>query len=205
MAPVPADRAGELRADDLRAGGLAAAESVEPLVFNPNNAVTGAVERLRLTDGTSVVRKVLRGDAPATVAHWAAGANPTHWNHWRREADAYDLVRSGRSNPMCVHRSFSLGCLRVPAGRCCSSRTWTAPAVSISAEHLVTAAGALGRAQGAPATAQWPGFHSASREWMWAYSCSRPRGPAVIWMRSGSTRWWWKGSVNSATSCEGVS
>lgn len=90
MAPVPADRAGELRADDLRSGGLAAAESVEPLVFNPNNAVTGAVERLRLTDGTSVVRKVLRGDAPATVAHWAAGANPTHWNHWRREADAYD-------------------------------------------------------------------------------------------------------------------
>ena len=178
MAPVPADRAGELRADDLRAGGLAAAESVEPLVFNPNNAVTGAVERLRLTDGTSVVRKVLRGDAPATVSHWAAGANPTHWNHWRREADAYDsgAVRAFEPHvraPQLLARVSSR-----PGREVLFLEDVDGPSgFDLRAEHLVTAAGALGRAQGAPATAQWPGFHSASREGMWAYSCSRPPGP----------------------------
>lgn len=85
----------EHREEQLRAAGLASVREVKSLVFNPNNAVTGVVERLALTDGTEVVRKVLFADAPTTVPHWAAGSTAHHWNYWRREADAY-LTTSSR-------------------------------------------------------------------------------------------------------------
>jgi hypothetical protein len=61
----------------------------EPFRFNPHNAVTGGFERTTSPEGLELVTKTLvssRDDAPT---HWAASADPRHWNYWRREAEAY--------------------------------------------------------------------------------------------------------------------
>ncbi len=175
---APAAGARDLRSQDLHAAGLAPVESVEPLVFNPNNAVTETVERLGLSDGTSVVRKVVRGDGPTPVAHWAAGAHPAHWNHWRREVDAYDsgAVRAfephlrapevlARVTPSASREVLFLEDVRGRSG------------FDLDARELAAVAGALGRAQGSRPAGTPTGFGSGSREWTWAYASSRPPGP----------------------------
>lgn len=174
MGPVTDQRVAE-----LNEAGLAELESVEPLVFNPNNAVTAAVERLALTDGTSVVRKVLHRDAPAPVPHWAAGAHRGHWNYWRREVDAYDsrVVRSFEPH---LRAPDLLG--RVSRGTGVEVLLLEdvpgATGFEFGVEDLARAAGALGRAQGGSATGwRTRGFQSASREWIWSYATSRPPGP----------------------------
>jgi hypothetical protein len=64
----------------------------QSLRHNPNNEVTESVERV--TDGTGAarIRKRLRRPDPSSpwrMPHWAASADPHHWNYWRREADVY--------------------------------------------------------------------------------------------------------------------
>lgn len=175
---------GAVRRRQLAEAGLADAVSVEPLVFNPNNAATVTVERLVLDDGSTVVRKVLARDAPVTVAHWAAGANPAHWNHWRREADAYrsgavrvfepHLRAPGLFGAMCPDSSTEVLLLEDLPG---------ATGDELSIGTLGSAARRLGgaQAQGARTTNHPtdPGFFAAgSREWIWAYATTRPPGPA---------------------------
>jgi hypothetical protein len=75
---------------ELAAAALPPAVGRTELLHNPNNSVTAAVEALELEDGRLVVRKVLSAHRHVAVAHWAAGADPAHWNYWRREAEAYD-------------------------------------------------------------------------------------------------------------------
>lgn len=77
--------------------------SRETLRYNPANAVTAVVERVRYGDGVSRVRKELRdpaaGDAAPgpTANRWIASTDPRHWNYWRREAEAYsdEALREG--------------------------------------------------------------------------------------------------------------
>ncbi|MEZ5237917.1 MAG: phosphotransferase [Microthrixaceae bacterium] len=162
----------------LASAGLAAADRVVPLVFNPNNACTRSVERVELEDGSTVVRKVLRRSGPTPVAHWSAGAHPSHWNHWRREADAYE--------------SGAVRCLEpfLEAPRLLARFGGDAPTEVLLLEHvagrsaceltiadLASVALALGRAQGCRDAAPPRSFTSGSLEWIWAYATSRPPGP----------------------------
>ncbi len=72
---------------------------LEPLRHNPHNAVTASVDRVRRTDGTSSIRKVLRAAsaAPERTDRWAASDDPRHWNYWRREVEAYQDEQLRRS------------------------------------------------------------------------------------------------------------
>ncbi len=167
------------RREQLAAVGLGAPIAVDPLVFNPNNATTVTVERLLLADGSSVVRKVVARDAPVTVAHWGAGTNPSHWNHWRREPDAYRSAAVRAFEPH-VSSPRLLGSLRPgPAMEVLvledvPGRTGG----ELGIDDLAVAAQSLGRAQGSLDGALGAAaFPSASREWIWAYAVSRPPGP----------------------------
>ena len=69
----------------------------ETLRHNPLNAVTASVERVRLDDGSTRVRKQLRRPGVADTGPWAGSDDPRHWNYWRREAEVYGsaAVRAG--------------------------------------------------------------------------------------------------------------
>ncbi|MGQ7296118.1 aminoglycoside phosphotransferase [Quadrisphaera sp. KR29] len=78
----------------------AAVVAREELRHNPLNEVTASVERVRLADGRTLVRKELRALAAGAVPAsrpWAASDDPRHWNSWRREADVHRdaAVRAG--------------------------------------------------------------------------------------------------------------
>ncbi len=173
------------RGDEAAALRLAPPVAVEQLVFNPNNSATVTVERLTLEDGSTVVRKVLARDAPVTVDHWAAGANPAHWNYWRREADAYGSRAVGAFEPFL--RAPALVGHVVPTDGIEVLYLEDIPEPSGDAptiEDLGAAAYQLGRAQaacgGSPAleeAGEPRGFTSGSREWLWSYASSRPPGP----------------------------
>ena len=62
----------------------------EPLRHNTANAVTGGVDRVRGANGQRLVRKRLHGPSTRVGSGlWAASDDPTHWNYWRREIEAY--------------------------------------------------------------------------------------------------------------------
>jgi hypothetical protein len=62
----------------------------EVLRHNPLNAVTAVVERVADPGGATRIRKELRAPSSAAPAGpWAASGDRRHWNHWRREAEAY--------------------------------------------------------------------------------------------------------------------
>lgn len=148
-------------------------------MFNPNNAVTQVVERLRLRDGSEVVRKVMCRVRPAPVAHWAAGVDPGHWNYWRREVEAYDAVATasfageGLRAPELVGRTTPGPGIEVLFLRFHEGRT----GAEVSTDDLCAVAGALGRGQGgADAITDVPSWWSG--DWIWRYALSRPPGSA---------------------------
>ena len=62
----------------------------EPLRHNTANAVTGGVDRVRGANGQRLVRKRLHGPGTRVGSGlWATSDDPTHWNYWRREIEAY--------------------------------------------------------------------------------------------------------------------
>jgi hypothetical protein len=63
--------------------------SAQSLRHNALNAVTTAVEAVELTDGRHLVRKVLGRSKEGSPERWAASRDPSAWNYWHREADAY--------------------------------------------------------------------------------------------------------------------
>lgn len=65
--------------------------AAEPLRHNAKNDATAGIWRIRGTRGSAVL-KVARPPAGPTGGYWPTSDEPTHWNHWRREALAY---RSG--------------------------------------------------------------------------------------------------------------
>lgn len=71
----------------------------ERLRFNPNNAATGTVERVRSSDGSTRVLKQLRraGTGASAPAHWQSSTRTADWNYWAREADVYSDPHLRRS------------------------------------------------------------------------------------------------------------
>ncbi|MEM9622316.1 MAG: phosphotransferase [Pseudomonadota bacterium] len=72
------------------------------LTHNPNNAVTGSLQRIVHPGGGTMVRKVLnRQNTATTPVEWRASDKPRHWNYWQRESLVYEstlaqeLVGSG--------------------------------------------------------------------------------------------------------------
>ncbi len=61
----------------------------EGLRHNEFNAVTTSIEKVETADGRVLVCKRLGRHKPGAPDHWLASDDPTHWNYWRREADAY--------------------------------------------------------------------------------------------------------------------
>jgi hypothetical protein len=66
-----------------------------PLLHNEGNAGTAGIFRV-LRDGGSRILKVARPatlplepDSPATTSAWQTSTDPTHFNYWRREVEAY--------------------------------------------------------------------------------------------------------------------
>lgn len=175
----------EGRAAQLAAAGLPPAVGVATMVFNPNNPVSGIVERLELADGSRAVRKVLCGDRPTTVPHWPAGQEPDHWNYWRREAAAYDdgvvdvFAPAGLRAPRLLGRVTPADGVEVLFLELVEGRSGAA----LTTADVADAAGGLGVAQGDPTLAQESsstrvGSDVLSRDWVWKYALSRPPGQA---------------------------
>jgi hypothetical protein len=61
----------------------------EGLRHNEFNAVTASIEKVETADGRVLVCKRLGRHKPNAPDHWLASDDPTHWNYWRREAEAY--------------------------------------------------------------------------------------------------------------------
>jgi hypothetical protein len=64
----------------------------QPLTHNPLNGVTGGIWRTRRDGRPAVLKLITPPGGGAGPVHWAASADPGHWNYWRREVEAY---RSG--------------------------------------------------------------------------------------------------------------
>lgn len=156
----------------------------ETLRFNPNNATTGIVERVRTADGGTRVRKQLRraGTVPDAPSHWRSSVNPSDWNYWAREAEVYadpslrdSLAGTGLDLPAAQvgaevrERPATIDLLLEDV-------RGTAGSEFSLADHVATAA-ALGRWQARPPrpTPAW-----ASRGFLRAYSTSRPGDLGLI-------------------------
>ena len=61
----------------------------EPLRHNQHNAVTTSIERVETSDGRTLVRKRIGRRKAGSPEHWQASDEPSEWNWWRREPDAY--------------------------------------------------------------------------------------------------------------------
>ncbi|MFB9377015.1 phosphotransferase family protein [Kineococcus gynurae] len=152
----------------------------ETLRFNPDNATTGTVERVRASDGSTRVHKQLRraGTVPTAPAHWAASTAPGDWNYWAREAEVYTDPR--------LRASLSGTGLDLPAAEvqpdAQGTHLWledvhgTVGADFTLADHIATAVG-LGRWQARPLR---PAPAWASRGFLRAYSTSRPGDVALV-------------------------
>lgn len=148
--------------------------SREPLRHNPQNEVTGSVERVTLQDGRMLVRKELRrpgSSSGESLGPWAASLDPRHWNYWRREADVY---ASGE-----LRDSLRSTGLSMPAAEVEEHDDWIVmwlenvigtPGTSFELAQHAAIAEALGRWQGQGAfVASWT-----SRRFLRAYSTTRP-------------------------------
>ncbi|RKS80264.1 choline/ethanolamine kinase [Motilibacter peucedani] len=148
-------------------------EHREPLRFNPSNATTGVVERVRSSDGTTRVHKQLR--RPGTVdapSHWASSTARQDWNYWAREAEVYrdrDLRASLGGTGLGL---AAAGVVDEPGGASLWLEDVTGtPGAEFTLDDHVAVAAALGRWQASPPQLL-PGW--ASSGFLRAYSTSRP-------------------------------
>ncbi|MGW5667630.1 phosphotransferase [Micromonospora sp. NPDC003776] len=157
-----------------------------PLTHNPLNGVTGGIWRIR-RDRRPAVLKLITPPAGGTgPAHWAASADPGHWNYWRREVEAYQsgLAATGWAGaglaapqPLAIEErpdgSVALWLADVP-GR---------PGTAGTADDFAETARRLGAAH-----AEWldragelPRYGWLARDWLRDYTLSRPVTEPVPW------------------------
>lgn len=152
----------------------------ERLRFNPNNATTGTVERVRFSDGSSRILKQLRraGTVAGSPVHWAASPTRSDWNYWAREAEVYSDPRLRGS---LADTGLDIPLAEVTVGED-TTELWledvrgTAGAEFELLDHVAVAAG-LGRWQARPLhpTPDW-----ASRGFLRAYATTRPADYQLI-------------------------
>ncbi|WP_091322447.1 aminoglycoside phosphotransferase family protein [Micromonospora chersina] len=165
-----------------------AGEPADPLTHNPLNGVTGGIWRTR-RDGRPAVLKLITppgGDGDVGPAHWAASAEPGHWNYWRREVEAY---RSGLATTAWASAGQAgpavLAVRDRPDG---TVALWLAEADGRpGTAGTVGDFGELARRLGA-AHADWLGrtgelsrYDWLARDWLRDYTLSRPVTEPVAW------------------------
>ncbi|RKR91553.1 hypothetical protein BDK92_5953 [Micromonospora pisi] len=167
--------------------------SVEPLGHNPFNAATGGIWRVRRDTGTAILKIAAPPRPPGNhPPHWATSDDPGHWNYWRREPLAY---RSGLAAtayaPAGVRAPVLLDTVERGDG---SVALWLEdvagrPGMECSPEQL----GDLGHRLGV-AHAAWlgrsPGQGWLARDWLRAYTLSRPVPEPQRWDHPVAVRSW---------------
>ncbi|GAB3590885.1 hypothetical protein GCM10027446_07040 [Angustibacter peucedani] len=163
---------------------------VEPLRHHTGNGVTGGVDRLTWPDGSRLVRKrLLPPGARTSRPGWAAGAEPQHWNSWRREELA--LTSPDLAAALVGTGLRTAGLVQVEPGADGSTTLWlrdepgrTAGALDLD-DHRRVAHG-LGRWQGGWTTSGAPLPGWTSRGFLRAY----PAAHDVRWdLLEDDTAW----------------
>lgn len=172
------------------------APRTEPLRHNPSNPITAAIERVHHADGTTTIRKRLTGSRPPHHPDWVSSDDPRHWNHWRREAQAYlhDLASDWREPGLRMPRLLThtevdgdhvLELEDVPG----------TTGAALSRDQLTTAARRLGRGQGRTLAPHHPDRPWLSRRMLRDYTASKHVDPRlydsdVAWSHPLIARCW---------------
>ena len=149
--------------------------TVEPLLHNKQNAVTGSIARIVLPGWTAVL-KVLCANEDA-LAHWLASDTPSAWNYWLREALVYEHDVPGLFAESGVEGPRLLGIFRRAPGEVALWLEHVAgvPGTDWTIARHATAARSLGVAQGRLADlSQRPEHAWLTRRFLRDYSGTRP-------------------------------
>lgn len=166
--------------------------SAEPLGHNPFNAATGGIWRVHRDTGTAILKIATPVRRDGHPPHWATSDDPGHWNYWRREVLAY---RSGLAASAYAPAGIRAPKLLDTVDRADGSvALWLEdvagrPGMRCSAEQL----GDLGYRLGV-AHSQWLGRAPAqewlARDWLRAYTVSRPVPESLDWDHPVTVRTW---------------
>ncbi|WP_329109194.1 aminoglycoside phosphotransferase [Micromonospora sp. NBC_01699] len=175
------------RADLIRDGW-----SVEALGHNPFNAATGGIWRVQRDTGSAILKIATPNRRDDHPPHWATSTDPAHWNYWQREVLAY---RTGLAT-----EAYAVAGIRAPVLLDSVDRAdgsvalWLAdvpgrPGMGCSPEQLGEFGYRLGVAHSA-----WLGRETGaewlSRDWLRAYTTSRPVPETVDWDHPVAVQTW---------------
>jgi hypothetical protein len=149
---------------------------VQLLTHNVRNAITDGIWRV-VASGFSAVLKVVV-HRPGGDVHWQPSRVPTHWNYWRREADAY---RSGITDAFRRHGVRGPCLLQVVERDRDAVAIWMEdvegrPGAGIDARSLRDLSRRLGSAQGSWISEQRSLPPFASRRFLREYIASKTLG-----------------------------
>ncbi|MET8835642.1 phosphotransferase [Micromonospora sp. NPDC004540] len=167
----------------------------DALTHNPLNGVTGGIWRTRRDGRPAVLKLITPPGGDAGPAHWAASAEPGHWNYWRREVEAY---RSGLATT-----AWASAGLAGPAVLAVEERPdgpvalWLAEADGQpGTDGTVGDFAELARRLGV-AHADWLGrtgelsrYDWLARDWLRDYTLSRPVTEPVAWDHPAAVAAW---------------